>query len=316
MPFNMGENPLFKFGTNRLGPIVIQLTMSPHGGLQGVARYVVVTIGMIATAVIMSLAVGAMQSRSGVPGPTIADAASPATAAVVLLATLLAAFVISAIVGRLVNAVVGLFVLGWGLAVLSMQCGTIANVVFDGGGLLPMALETAIWGVIVLLMTVGIFRISGPLPDLPLDDPADACRLGTIFSPEALRSCIAGLVILPAVWFLLVNDLKGQAIGTITVGGILAGMGARLLSPLAQPILIFAAPVFVGAIGIAFTMGMQSGSLDEMFVLNTLPRIGRPMPLDYAAGSLVGVAIGLGWARGMVEGKVESESVRIRSAGN
>ncbi|MEE2896030.1 MAG: hypothetical protein VX726_09865, partial [Planctomycetota bacterium] len=119
---------------------------------------------------------------------------------------------------------------------------------------------------------------------------------------------------LGAVWLLLINDLKGQAIGAVVVGGILAGMGARLLSPLAQPILIFATPVLAGALGYAIAAAMQSGSPDEMFVLNTLPRFGRPMPLDYVGGSLVGVAIGLGWSRGMVEGK--TQSVRIRSASN
>ena len=87
-----------------------------------------------------------------------------------------------------------------------------------------------------------------------------------------------------------------------------------MLSPTAQPILIFAAPVLAGAVGYAIAASMQTASLDEMFVLNTLPRFGRPMPLDYAGGSLAGVAIGLGWARGMVENKRRDESPRIRSA--
>ena len=47
MAFNMRDKPLFKLGTNKIGPIVHQLTISPHGGLQGAARYVVVTLGMI-----------------------------------------------------------------------------------------------------------------------------------------------------------------------------------------------------------------------------------------------------------------------------
>ena len=310
----MSEKPLFKFGTTKFGPLVTQLTVSPHGGLQGAARYVVVTIGMIATAVLMSMSVGAMQSRSGVAGPTIANASSPLTAGLVVLVTLIVSFLVAAIVGRLVNAVVGLFVLGWGISVLSMQCGTIASLVFNGGGMVPLAIEAAVWSVVVLVMTIGIFRLSGPLPDIPMAEPADVCRPGTVFSSEALRASLAGLLVLAAVWFLLVNDLKGQAIGAVVVGGILAGIGARMLSPTAQPILIFAAPVLAGAVGYAIAASMQTASLDEMFVLNTLPRFGRPMPLDYAGGSLAGVAIGLGWARGMVENKRRDESPRIRSA--
>ena len=312
----MSEKPLFKLGTTSFGPLVTQLTVSPHGGLQGAARYVVVTIGMIATAVFMSLSVGALQSRTGVAGPTIAAAASPLTAGLMVLLTLMVSFLVAAIVGRLVNAVVGMFVLGWGVAILSMQCGTVSDLVFGGWGLVPLAVETAVWSVIVLVMSVGVFRFSGPLPDIPMDDPADACRPGTLFSPEAMRASLAGLLVLVAVWFLLVNDLKGQAIGAVVVGGILAGLGARMLSPTAQPILIFATTVLAGAIGYAIAASMQTASLDEMFVMNTLPRLGRPMPLDYVGGSMAGVAIGLGWARGMVENKRRDDRPRIRSASN
>lgn len=249
----------------------------------------------------MSLAVGPMQSVRGVPGPTLALAANPVVAGLILLGTLLATVFIAIIVGKMINAVVGLFVLGVGFMVLTMMCGTIADVVFMGSGQLALAVETAIWGVIVILLAATVFRFSGPLPDIPIEHSNDAIRPSAVFSSGALKSALAGLVVLPVVWILVINDLKGQAIAATTIGCILAGMGGRLLSPQIQPVLLFAAPVFAGALGHAIALTMMDAPAQEMFVANTLPRIGRPMPLDYVAGALMGVAIGLGWSRNFVE---------------
>ncbi len=38
----------------------------------------------------------------------------------------------------------------------------------------------------------------------------------------------------------------------------------------------------------------------DAFVAGTLPAMSLPMPIDYAAGSLMGVAMGIGWAKGFL----------------
>ena len=43
-----------------------------------------------------------------------------------------------------------------------------------------------------------------------------------------------------------------------------------------------------------------SGPLADAVVNGTLPVLSLPMPIDYAAGSLMGVSMGLGWARGFL----------------
>jgi hypothetical protein len=37
--------------------------------------------------------------------------------------------------------------------------------------------------------------------------------------------------------------------------------------------------------------------LDEAYISGSLTALARPMPLDYLAGSLLGVSFGLGWAK-------------------
>ena len=269
-------------------------------GIDGVVRYVCLVGGMIGTMLLMSLAVGPLQSLRGVGGPTIAEATDPLVAVVWVSGTLVGSLLIASLVGRAINSAVGLFVLGSGIAVLSMQCGTVSDLIFAGGGFVPLVIETMVWAVVVLVLAAGMFRLSGPLPDISEGTARDAFDLRKIFTPLTARSALAGAVVIPIVWLLLFNELKGQAIAATTLGAIAAGMIGRSLSPHSQPILLFAAPVVFGALGYAIALTMVSGPIDEMFVVNALPRLARPMPLDYAAGALMGVAIGLGWSRGFI----------------
>ncbi len=256
---------------------------------------------MIAVSIIMSLAVGPLQSPRGVAGPTVGLAAQPLVAGIILLGTLSASMIIAVLVGKAINAAVGLFVLGWGILVLSMQCGTIADVVFDGSGIMPLVFEGALWGVMVLVISGVMFRLCGALPDIPVEDSSDAIRPSVVFSGDALKSAGAGILLLVIIWLLLLNDLKGQAIAAAVIGGILTGLGGRMLSPRIQPVLLFAVPVFVGVLGYAIAMSMMQSPADEMFVASSLPRWAKVMPLDLAGGSLAGVSMGIGWARGMLE---------------
>ena len=297
MKDDLKGGPLLQMNTAKLGPVPIGWMFSPHGGYTGVVRYTVVTIGMLATSLVMLLAVGPMQSLRGVPGPTVEMAINPMMAGLVLLVLMLASLLVACLVGRLINALVGLFVLGWGIMVFDMQCGTIEDLVFANGSLLPLVMEGLVWSVVVLFMAGIVFWASGPLPDYPEEDPRNAVRLSEIFSADALKSALAGLLMLVAVWFLLWNDLKGQAIGVVMVGGLATGACGRLLSPKVQPILLFAAPMIAGTLGYAVGMTMQTKPLEEMFLQGNLPALIHPMPLDYVVGSLCGVAMGIGWGR-------------------
>ncbi|MCP3903772.1 MAG: hypothetical protein GY715_09070, partial [Planctomycetes bacterium] len=60
---------------------------------------------------------------------------------------------------------------------------------------------------------------------------------------------------------------------------------------------LFAAPVLFGAIGHLVGSFLISGSFADVFVSGRIPKVNVIMPADYAAGSLMGVAVGLGWAR-------------------
>ncbi len=68
-------------------------------------------------------------------------------------------------------------------------------------------------------------------------------------------------------------------------------------APRAQPVLLFAAPCLFGVIGHLIGLAMTAGALDVAFVNGSTSRLSLPLPIDYAAGSLLGVSVGVGWAR-------------------
>ena len=215
-----------------------------------------------------------------------------------MLLCVAAATGVAAVVGRLVNAAVGLFVLGAGLWALRWRSGTAQDLAFDSGSLAMVALETALWGGVVLSATMVVFRIAGPLQDVAAaDGPQPADR----WSRMGLRGVGAGILVLPVVWLVARSPLKGQTLMAVVLGGLVVGMVGRLLSPHAQPRLLFAAPCFFGALGHAVAAMTVSEPLPDAFVAQALPALSLPMPIDYAAGSLMGVAMGLGWAKGFLQ---------------
>ncbi len=261
-------------------------------------------IGIILSVLVFTLAIAPWVSLRGIAGPVIALSERPAFAALVTLGCLVAAAAIAAAVGRLINAVVGLFTLGCGLGILAMRAGTIEDLAFGGSAAGPalrgMAVETLLWAVVIAATSVAVFRISGPLPDsVEIEDP----RVDGPFGRNAFRSLAAGLIVLPAAWLIALSPMKGQALGAVVIGSMLAGLGGRLLSPRVPPVLLFAAPCLAAALGqlVASTLVPAAAPLGDLFVAGGVPRIAVPMPIDWAAGGTVGIALGIGWSRSFLK---------------
>lgn len=267
-----------------------------------VVRYAVLALGIALCVAVMVPVVPFLASARGVAGPTASDAIHPLQAAIALAVGAAACTAVACAVGRLINAAVGLFVLGCGLAVLAGRCGTIVDAAFDGDRLLPMALETLAWGAAALAMSAAVFRASGPLLDIPARD-AKGPFVAEVFNADALRGALAGLVAVAVAWFFLRTDMKGQALGTAVVAGALTAIAARRLQPGVQPILLMAAPVFAFGLAQLFTALTLSAPLDAAVAAGALPGWSRAMPIDVAAGALIGVPVGLGWSKPSPEGE-------------
>lgn len=279
--------------------------------MQTIYRNGTILLGMIMTGLAAAVASGALISPRGAMGPTMLQAQSPAVAVIAIVVLLLISIGVAAGVSRLINAAVGIFVLGWGIAILAMRSATIEEIAFGGGSLSMVAIETLVWALLILGATIAVFKLGGPLDDISPDPDTDK-RPG-LFSKQSLISAAAGVIVLPVVWLLTRTTAPGQAAGAVLVGAMLAGLAGRLLSPHVQPILLFASPCFFGAIGhfIGQTM-LRGASLSDAYVNGSVPMLSLPMPLDYAAGTLIGIPLGLGWAKSFLHEEEDDE--RTKSA--
>jgi len=145
-----------------------------------VARALALPAGILASALLFALAVPFWTSLRGVAGPTVMDSERPVLAALVAIAAFAGSTAIAIVVARVVNAVVGTFVLGCGVAILAMRTGAAHDFVYGGTSLAHSAIETAVWGVLVAAASWAIYRFGGRLPDFPAtgDAEVDSRRIG------------------------------------------------------------------------------------------------------------------------------------------
>ena len=140
-----------------------------------------------------------------------------------------------------------------------------------------------------------IFAIGGRLRDIEPNE--DGVTPNAFASSQAIQMALAGAVMLPLTWLIAKSSMPGQAMGATFVGGLAAGLAGRLVAANVQPILLFVSPIFFGAIG-----HLVLALLDALAVRCVVRQWKSPEPCErdacaYVAGSLMGVSMGLGWAR-------------------
>ena len=222
------------------------------------------------------------------------DSERPLLAGLATLIAFVAATVLAIGVARVVNAVVGTFVLGCGVAYLAMRGGAAPDLVFGGTNLVHSAIECGVWAVLVGAASWAIYHFGGRLPDYPLtgDEEVDSAT-----GPLARRAWFAGAAAVGVAWLAAVTDTKGQAIGAAMLGGFAAGFVARSLARSTQPIFIAAASMVAFAATLGYIAFAVQGDLSIGLIDGSFPRLLRIMPIDAAAGVLAGTSMGIGFAR-------------------
>lgn len=275
--------------------------------MTAIPRQLIFFVGVILSALVCVSVAPFLRQASGSLGPIAITAGSPALAVIVMLVALAVATAIGLLVGRTSNASIGLFVVGFGLAVLSLNLAPLQEIAFHGQ-LGPVVISLGVWTCLVLVISILTFRICGPLPEiktLPGEPVPDPLR-----SSQAAQSCACGLIVLPVVWLIARAPADGQTLAAVTVGSIAVGLVGRLVAPSVQPVLLFAAPCAAGFLGALWGwIGAGPASqLADAYVLQELLPLSYPMPLDYVAGSLMGVSMGVGWSRSFIHEEAQEAS--------
>jgi hypothetical protein len=264
------------------------------------ARDWIVILAALALSMIAFLLVEpTLLSSRGTFGPTILQAQAPAASVLAMLGALVVGTFIAIGVARFFSSATALLILGIGLGWLALQLQPIQEVVLHGS-MNWLVLEGLVWSAVILTIVVLIASFTGPMVE-PMLDPGESAP-DWAMSIEGIKMGAAGLAALPVVWLIAQSSFKGQVLAATIFGSIAAGIVGRLVAPMVQPYLLFATVCLFGALGqwVAGIM-IPVSELEATVNAGTLPHILLPLPIDYAAGTLIGLPLGLSWGSSFLQ---------------
>ncbi len=232
-------------------------------------------------------ATGIAGVRGGL-GSTVLQSQTPIAALVAVILTIGIAATIGGIVARWTTSATGMFLVGFSLFAMSLKLGGVEEFIQSGGNYQILMLEAVFIGVLILLSAFVVFSIGGPLKDVRKKDTEYSA------SADMWRAIIIALAILPVMWLVAKSPMKGQMIGSAALGGIAIGFLTRKYTPSMQPVMMYALPIAMGGVGY-FIATMYSDSGISAFIHQSISPLLFPMPLEYAAGFVMGLSTGLAW---------------------
>jgi len=212
---------------------------------------------------------------------------------------------------------------GWGLGTID----DFARRTRDSSDLTMLGIEGMIAAILVaglatLVMKVALSREhAGRLPSQHSVPPRVPSWIGALALraeenakplPAAGAGLILGAIVMGAVvWLAALTPMRGQTLMAVVLGGMAAGLCAQLaassfrvmLSPIA-PLLGVAVLALFGPISAGVLHG--SGFLPALFD-GTLWPLARPLSLEWGAGALLGIPLGLAWGGSVLDLRAASD---------
>ncbi len=296
--------------------------------LQSTAKWSFILFCLFAVGPAVSTLAFHLRDVDGGPGVSLLIGESPAAGLIAGLAAFAAALVVGLIGGAFFSMYTGLGCAGLVLAWSGWGLGTIddfARRTRDGSDLGLLGIEGLIGGLVVVGIAVLVARVAlsrehaaakpAPVP------PRVRSWLG-VFAlraeenakpiPAAAAGLVLGIVVTGAVlWLAALTPMRGQTLMAVVLGGMAAGLCAQLaassfrvmLAPTA-PILGVAVLALLGPVSASFLHG--NGFLTALFD-GTLWPLARPISLQWGAGALLGIPLGLGWGGSILDLRATGE---------
>lgn len=242
----------------------------------------------------------------GGPGWTYLLNHSPALGGVTLLVTLLVAFGVSAATARFLGVRAGLGAAGMTLIAPALQGGEIVEIVrwADAPGLwLRLAIEGALVAGVAFVGAVLLTRVAHR--DDPMSPAERQERARSHLTEGAIGAACALGVGAVAGWVLAREPLKGQMLAAGFAAGV-CGMGAaRVIVPRAPIPAVVLGVMLLAVVGPALGLAIAGGDALRAVYEQRVPAIATPTPVDWLAGALLGMPIGLSWALSAIEKRTE-----------
>lgn len=262
-------------------------------------------LALVIVSIVGTWQASSLVSPRGILGPTILQSVSPLSALTSVFITVAVASVIGGFVARFSSSITGMFILGFSLFAMALKLEGVEEFVMSKGNVNLLMFESLLLSVIVLLGAIVVFAIGGPLKCI---NTIKTPELNEVAWAQMGKVLLISCSILPIVWLIANTPAKGQVIGAAAVGGIVIGVLSRQFLQSMQPILLFAFPIAFGSLG--YFIGMSLGDNSPAgFTQQEMSTLLFPMPIEYASGAILGLAIGLGWTSSSTEEKQVQESI-------
>jgi len=192
------------------------------------------------------------------------------------------------------------------VAGLASAMGGFRNMIASDGSVLPITIESLAWAGAVLLLALVFFDDRKTRPDSQRASGAVGRILMT-----SIGAAIAGAATPIVIWLLARSDMRGQTIAAAIIASIIVGLLGSFTEGRRGRVALFAVPPIAGALACAFAW-WQHGTITLLDIGHGWTPFALVMPHDYAAGSLIGVTLGLAWSRAFMSS--EDTTPHIASA--
>ncbi len=201
----------------------------------------------------------------------------------------------------------------WGCAPID----TIVRATSDASVFKPLAIEGLICGVAGAAMVFLFERVAAGAQPAGTEDQM-AARAGgkkskkalggivvmdrsATFAPILGAALVAGLVAAGlATWMVAISVLKGQVVAAAIAAGVAAGMASVFASQSTKGVVSGLVPALavalVAAVGPIAALLFDDKNLVHAAINGSLSALARPIGLDWLAGILCGVPLGMSWA--------------------
>jgi hypothetical protein len=301
------------------GVIAVRACQLVSGGgrsvtmVQHLARWILPLAALFLVGPLVGTLSGDLRGSDGGPQATLLTSASLMMGLFAGLAGLAAAQVLAVIGSRAADVKTGLLGAGLVLAWAAWRGGSPAAVLLRDPSvstLLTLALEGGLVGAGALLIVQVAHRAASP---------AEQKSEAALRSSAALVAMGVGALASLAVAHVIVfGPLRGQALFGAILAGVAAGAIGRLASSAmsetpAPRVAIYSGMVLAAILGPLVALvapGGSSGALVGSVTADGLPGPVLIAPLEWAAGMLIGVPIGLNWAQASMHKSAPAASAR------
>lgn len=259
--------------------------------------WIVVALAVFLIGPLAGLMTASLHGTDGGPDATLLVSQRPALGIGVAAGIAVLALLTGYAGTRLASANVGLASAGVVLLWASARTGRVDTIIaIQRASPLPTFILEGLLVALLALVVVQVIRRA---------DPNDRTEPALGRAAWALAAGLIGAGL--TAWVVAVEPTKGQTIAAAIGAGIMGSAIARMVLLSIPPHLVLVLPAILAVAGPLATTVVADDVVTQSLD-GTLFRLGWIPPLDWLAGALIGIPVGMAWTESVVEQHASSES--------